>query len=222
MRFDLGLKRNAVSVRSAFLRSLLACALLVVAVPAPQLTNWKDQVSKADALRSQWTATAWRRALQKYQLALTHIRRASLRRDEARVLRSIGLVHLNLGDNTLALQNLTSALNLLKELKVADAETADTLNDVANVQLLLSENDQARSFCKESLNLSRSLAYLKGEGTAIELEGQVEYASGNLGASIDLYNSALPILKLTNDNASLAQTFLDIGYSYSDLHETEE
>ena len=205
MLFNLGLKPNAFFARRALLRSLLICSLLAgVAVTTAQVTSWKVQLSEADALRSQWTATAWRRALQKYQLALTSIRRASLRREEARVLRSIGLVHLALGDNTLALQNLNSSLSLLKELKVADTETADTLNDLANTQLLLGHNEQARTFCKESLNLSRKLAYLKGEGLAIELEGQVVYASGDRAGSLDLYNKALTILKETNDDTSVA------------------
>ena len=221
MLFDLGLKRNAVFGCRVLLRSLFACALLVVATPAVQSTKWKDQLSEADALRSQWTATAWRRALEKYQLALTNVRRASLRREEARVLRSIGLVHLALGDNSLALQNLTSSVSLLKELNIADTESAGTLNDLANVQLLLGQNSQARTLCRESLDLSRSLSHPKGEGLAIELEGQVEYASGNLAGSLDLYNKALTILKEANDDTSLAQTLLDIGYSYSDLSETE-
>ena len=221
-RFNLGLKRNAVVACRVLLRSLVVCALLVVASPAVQVTNWKDQLSEADALRSQWTAAAWRRALKKYQLALTSLRRASLRREQARVLRSIGLVHLALGDNTLALQNLTASLSLLKQLNIADTEKAGTLNDLANVQLLLGHNEQARTLCKESLNLSRSLSYPKGEGLAIELEGQVEYASGNLAGSLDLYNKAFAILKETNDDTSLAQTLLDIGYSYSDLSETEK
>jgi CHAT domain-containing protein len=223
MHFDLGLKPNAFFARRVLLRSLLICSLLAgVAVTTAQVTGWKVQVSEADALRSQWTATAWRRALQKYQLALTSVRRASLRREEARVLRSIGLVHLALGDNTLALQNLDSSLSLLKALKVADTETADTLNDLANTQLLLGHNEEARTFCKESLDLSRKLAYLKGEGLAIELEGQVVYASGDREGSLDLYNKALAVLKQTNDDTGIAQTFLDIGYSYSDLNETEK
>src|SRR5690349_8571247 len=180
MGFKLGLKRIAVFARRVLLRTLLVCTLLAgVAVTTAQVTNWKVQLSEADALRAQWTATAWRRALQKYQLALTSIRRASLQREEARVLRSIGLVHLALGNNTLALQNLNSSLSVLKELKIENTETADTLNDLANVQLLLGHNEEARTFCKESLNLSRKLAYLKGEGLAIELEGQVVYASGD-------------------------------------------
>ena len=224
MRFSLGLKSNAVFARRAFLRSRLICALLIgLAVSTTaQVPNWKIQLSEADALRAQWTATAWRKALQKYQLALTNIRRASLRREEARVLRSIGLVHLALGDNTLALQNLNSSLSLLKELKVNDTETADTVDDLANIQLLLGHNEEARILCKESQNLSRKLAYLKGEGLAIELEGQVAYASGNREGSIDLYNSALPIIKTIDDDTSLAQTLLDLGYSYSDLNETEK
>jgi CHAT domain-containing protein len=223
MRFDLGPKWNALFGRRALLRSLLVCALFAgVVTSTAQVTGWKVQLSEANALRSQWTATAWRRALQKYQLALTNIRRASLRREEARVLRSIGLVHLALGDNTLALQNLNASLSLLKQLNVADTETADTLNDLANIHLLLGHNEEARTSCKESLNLSRKLAYLKGEGLAIELEGQVEYASGNLAGSLDLYDKALAVLKLTNDDTTLAQAFLDIGYSYSDLNETEK
>jgi len=222
MSFNLGLQRNAVLVCRA---SLLICILLL-GIPSAKAqrtnNNWQELLSEADALRSQWSAGAWRRALQKYQAALTNLRRASLRREQARVVRSIGLVHLALGDNTLALQNLTSSLNLLKELKVSDPELVDTLNDIANSQFLLGKNEPARNFCKESLNLSRSLAYQKGEGMALELTGQVEYVAGNLAGSIDLFNAALVILKQTNNDESLAQTYLDLGYSYSDLSETDK
>src|ERR1043166_3564911 len=221
MRIE-GLKRNAVFASRVLLRLLMTCMLLcAVAAAQASKNSWQDQVSEADALRAQWNAVTWRRALQKYQAALTKLRSASLRREEARVLRSIGLVHVALGDNTLALQNLTSSLDLLKQLKVSDTEFVDTLNDIANTHLLLGNNDRARDVCKESVDLSRSLSYVKGEGMALELSGQVEYGSGNQTGSIDLYKSALVILKQTNDDASLAQTYLDLGYSYSDLHETD-
>ena len=184
--------------------------------------NWTSLIAEADTLRSQWTAGAWRKAVQKYQALLPKLRRSALRREEAHVLRSLGLVYLALGNTNLALDKLTASLAILEQLKSGDAELVDTLNDVANAHLLISSNSQARTHCQKALELSRSLRYAKGEGLSLELMGQVEYASGNLTRSLELYTAALSILKKESDNAGLAQTFLDLGYSYSDLSETEK
>ena len=185
-------------------------------------TDWKNSVAEADALRSKWNAASWREAVRKYQTVLPKLRRPDLRREEARVLRSLGLVHLALGNTSLALEKLTASLAILDQLKSADAEMVDTLNDVANTHLLISNNPQARTHCQKALELSRSLKYAKGEGLSLELTGQVEYASGNLTHSLHLYTTALSILKKERDHNGVAQTFLDLGYTFSDLSQTDK
>jgi len=235
MRINLGLQQKTVFDCKALLRPFLVCFLLFVVPgtsdslvlqrrsPVQSTPNdWKTLLADADQLRSQWTAASWRQARQKYQTALLELRRSGSHREEARVLRSLGLVELALGDTTAALQTLTSSLNLLKELKIADTELVDTLNDAASAQLQIGNNKQARTVCNESLELSRSLSYAKGEGLTLELMGQVEYASGNLTKSLDLFQTALPILKRAGDERGQAQTFLDFGYSFSDLSETDK
>lgn len=189
---------------------------------SPASSDWEKLIAEADNLRNQWTAVSWRKAIPKYQALIFRLRRARLRNQEARVLRSLGLTYLALGDNALALQKLTLSLDLRKQLKSLDSELVDTLNDVTNANLLIGNNAQARNHSSEGLRLSRSLGYAKGEGLALELTGQIEYASGNLSGSLESYSAALAILKTTNDNASLAQAFLDLGYSYSDLSETDK
>jgi CHAT domain-containing protein/tetratricopeptide (TPR) repeat protein len=189
---------------------------------ATHSADWKQQLAEADKLRSQWNAVAWRKAIPKYQALIFQLRRARMRDEEAGVLRSLGVTYLSLGDNDLASQNLTLSLELRKQLRSNDVELVDNLNDLVNIDLLVSNNVQARIHCAESLKISRSLRYDKGEGIALELMGQIEYASGNLSGSLDSYEAALSILKKANDRASLAQTFLDLGYSYSDLSETDK
>lgn len=234
---NLGLQRNAVFAYRAFLRLLLSSTLLVL-LPCTTLSlpfqtrdrsspsktttsSWKELAAEAEVLRSRWTAGSWREALQKYQAVLLKLRRARLPREEAQVLRSLGLVHLALGDSKQALQHLTLSLDRLNRLNAEDNELVDTLNDLANAHLLIGNNEEALKLCNKSLNLSRSLGYLRGEGWAVELTGQIEYASGKLSASLDWYTKALSLLTKANDSAGIAQTFLDLGYSYSDLFETE-
>ena len=189
---------------------------------SPTSSDWVKLIAEADNLRNQWTAVSWRKAIPKYQALIPQLRRARLRNEEARVLRSLGITYLALGDNDLALQKLTLSLDLRKQLKSIDSELVDTLNDVTNAYLLVGNNAQARTHSMESLRLSRSLGYAKGEALALELTGQIEYASGNLSGSLDSYSAALSILKMADDNASLAQTFLDLGYAYSDLNESDK
>ena len=184
--------------------------------------DWKNLITEADVLRSQWSAASWRQALQKYQAVLPKLRRATLRREEARVLRSLGLVQLALGNTSVALEKLTASLAVLEQLKTVDTELVDTLNDVANASLLIGNNAHARTTCERSLDLSRSLQYARGEGLALELTGQVEYASGDRTRSLEFYSAALPILKKEGDEAGVAQTLLDFGYSYSDQNEAEK
>ena len=223
---NLGLQQRTVfSNRWLLPRVLLSTLLFVVACSAasPQTSSksWQELVAEADTLRARWTAASWREAIKKYETALAKLPRSALSREEARVLGSLGMVYLAVGDTRLAQQNLTRSLRILQELKAADSEMVDTLNNLANSHILISNYEQARTYCKESLNLSRSLGYLKGEGWALELMGQVEYFSGNLLGSLDLYRAALPALKQANDEAGVAQAFLDLGLSYSDLSETE-
>lgn len=223
---NLGRKKCPFRCRGSPRLLLRGALLFVIAVSASAaqttVTDWKDSVAEADRLRSQWTAVSWREALRKYQSVLPKLRRPALRREEARVLRSMGLVYLSLGNTPLAVEKLTTSLALLEQLKVRDVELIDTLNDVANADLLIGNNSQARTHCNRSLGLSRSLQYAKGEGLSLELLGQVEYASGNLTGSLELYTKALSILKKEGDSAGLAQTFLDLGYSYSDLSESDK
>ena len=184
--------------------------------------NWKKLLAEADTLRSEWSAASWREAVKKYQTVLPKLRRPALRREEARALRSLGLTYLALRNTSLALEKLTTSLALLEQLKSSDAEMVDTLNDVANAYLLINNNSQARTHCQKALELSRSLKYAKGEGLSLELTGQVEYLSGNLTQSLELYAAAFVILKKEDERIGLAQAFLDVGYSYSDLSETDK
>ncbi len=236
-RINLGLEQKYVFRYRASLLSVLPHALLFViachAVPlvshlvcaSPVQANSnhpKNFLTEADNLRSQWNAASWREALRKYQAVLPKLRRSGLPREEARVLRSLGLVYLALGNTSVALDKLTASLALLEQLKLLDVEMVNTLNDVTNAHLLIGNNSQARTHCKRALDLSRQLRYAKGEGLSLELMGQAEYLSGNLTQSLDLYAAAFSILRKENDNLALAQTLLDFGYSYSDLSETEK
>ncbi len=216
--------RVLLCLRLPTLLLVITCSgLQLFASSAPATAgNWKDDVAEADALRSEWNAVSWREALRKYQSVLPKLRRLAFRREEARVLRSLGLVYLALGNTDLALEKLTASLALLEQIKSRDIELVDTLNDVANAHLVIGNNSQALAHCNKSLNLSRSLRYAKGEGLSLELSGQVEYSLGNRIRSIELYTAALSILKKEDDHTGLAQTFLDLGFSYSDLSEADK
>ena len=162
--------------------------------PSGTSNTWRHELSEADKLRNQWDASAWRRAIPKYQGVVFQLSRLGLSRDEARAIRSLGLIHLSLGNNSIALQNLSLCLTLLKKLNAQDLEVADTANDLASVMILLGSFNEARATLDESLIVSRSLRYARAEGIALELIGQVEYSVGNLTTSLDRLRNACHIV----------------------------
>jgi len=237
-RITLGRQKQHSFVRDGLLRPILASAFLIILscnassqrLPAVSGSSrsettsksWQELLVEADSLRTRWTAASWREAIKKYQAVLLKLRQPSLRREEARVLGSLGLAYVSVRKPLLAQRSLARSLAIRHELKAADSEMVDTLNNLTNSLILSSNYEQARTYCKESLDLSRSLGYVKGEGWALELTGQVEYFSGDLLKSLEFYTASLTPLKKANDKAGLAQAYLDLGYSYSDLSETEK
>ncbi|MCM3874092.1 MAG: CHAT domain-containing protein [Pyrinomonadaceae bacterium] len=176
---------------------------------------------EADQLRSQWNAESWRAAIQKYKTALVNQRAVKARQEEIKTLRLIGELHSALSAPKLALPYFHQALAILRHFEPRRTEEVEIMNDLANAHLLLGENKKALEYCRAGLQLSRSINYSRGEAQALELLGQVQYASGNLTQSLKLYDQALPIWRNLNDPTGQAQTLLDSGYTYSDLSETD-
>lgn len=176
---------------------------------------------EADRLRGQWNAESWRTAIQKYSEALANLRAVKARHEETKTLRLIGELHSALNAPKLALPYFHQARAILRRFQPSRPEEGEIVNDLANAHLLLGENQKAMEYCRAGLKLSRSINYSRGEAQALELMGQVQYASGNLAQSLKLYEQALPIWRNLNDPTGQAQTLLDSGYTYSDLSESD-
>jgi len=177
---------------------------------------------EADKLSAQWNADSWRKAIRKYKVALVAITTSEAWPKRVRTLLSIGEVYLALSEPQQALQNFEQAYGIHRGSKSHSIDEVDALNDLANANLLLGDNQKALQYCRESAGLGRSLGYLKGEAQAIEIRGQVKYSMGDLTGSLETYAEALPKFLESHDLAGQAQTLLDFGYTYSDLSESEK
>ncbi len=172
---------------------------------------------EADSLAARWDANSWRQAIQKYQANLGCLKDPVARN---KTLHSIGKLYYFSGEPRAAIRYFELALERGRRQKPVPTDT-DTLIDLALAQLSLSENAQAFKSLKQADVLSRSFHYKSGTARTLTIQGELELLSARFQKSLDLYARAIQIWKEVDDPDGQAQTLLDIGYSYSDLNDTQ-
>ena len=91
----------------------------------------------------------------------------------------------------------------------------DTLTLSAEVRTSREENETALTLLDEALNLSRELAYPRGEAQAHTLCGNANFGQNKRAAAADHYNRAVQIWRELNDKRGEAQALTALGEVYT-------
>jgi tetratricopeptide (TPR) repeat protein len=178
----------------------------------------QNAYAEGERLRLQRTAQSLRRAIEKYQEALSHWRTVGDRGGEAKTLTDLGSVYNSLGEMQKALDVYNQALPLSRA--VGDlAGEATTFSGLCFVYGNLGEMQKALDSCNQSLLLNRAVGDRSGEAVTLGNTGWVYGNLGEMQKALDSYNQALPLNRAAGNRSGEAVTLGNIGMVYRSLGE---
>jgi CHAT domain-containing protein/predicted negative regulator of RcsB-dependent stress response len=172
-------------------------------------------------LRVQGTGESYRRALDRYQVALKNWREIGDRYWEATTLTNIGVVHANLDEKQKTLEFYNQALALTREVKDVSGE-ARILNNLGIVYDSLGEKQKALEFYNQALPIRRAVGDKLSEAHTLIGIGIVYNSLDENQKALKFYNQALLIYQAVGDKSGVATTFIGIGIVYSSLGEKQK
>jgi len=181
----------------------------------------ENAATEAEGLRWQWKETLSRKAAKKYEEALALWRSAGEKREEAVALRSIGQIHLGLGNSREAVKYLHQALQINKALSDLQGQ-GKTLSDLCCGYLLLDENQAALGYCKGALELGKKVGDRRVEAQALCRLGGIYRPLGDTSKSISSSREALSLWSDLRDVRGQANALQSLGFAYSSLSENSK
>jgi CHAT domain-containing protein len=169
--------------------------------------------AEADKVRTQGTAVSLRKAIEKYQEALTLWRLAEDRQQEANALSSIGFLSWQLGENKQSLDYNTQALALWRELKDI-REEARTLHSIGLNHSQLGDLRKALEYYSQALPLRGTAKDRQGEAFTLNATGLAYENMGKLREALDYYNQSLTLLRAIGNPREEATLLTNIGGIY--------
>lgn len=174
---------------------------------------------EGETLRTEWTAESQRKAIEKYEAALSIWKSLNMPREQASAYRAVGETWYSLAEPRKALESYEPALALSK--RIGDlAGEGDALNSIGYVYLSFGDHPRALKYLYEALKLNRRSANSKGEAQALNNLGETYYGLRNLTQSLKYYQLAMSSWQRLQDQSGEAQALLNVGYTYSDLSDT--
>jgi CHAT domain-containing protein len=188
-----------------------------------------DQASlakaQAEQLREQQNESSQLAATAKYSDASRKWRAAGEFGRAAEALCDTGDVYFALSQFQRSLTEYQNALSL-SERNGDQQGVLSALNGIAYAYTYLGENDKARSYATQVLDtverLTLSDDFRRAEAAALNTIGEVDYAEGALRKSIEVFEHAHSLYVTTGDRGGQALSFLNLGYSRSDLGEAQK
>jgi len=172
--------------------------------------------TEGDRLRAEQNAQSNKKAIDKYEEALTYWRAAGDKAREAKALTEIGdLWHLVSDDNK-AIVKYNRALVVSRALRDIRLES-EILSKIGLASIYLGRNHEALEYCTRALQLGRETDSKALQAQALNGLGEAYTFLGELLKALDYYHQALPLWNALNDKKGQAQTKLYLGYSYTDL-----
>lgn len=187
----------------------------------PDRVAVESMLAAADQLRASQKDDSNRKAVEKYQEALSLLKSFPDLQLEANVLKGLGQTYEALNDNQLAVTHYRQALSLSRRIKHHRFEAA-ILNCLSSLEVLIGNNSQALSGAESALRFSRLAGSRTDEARALFISGEANYGLGDLKKTLELDQQALIILREFHDYRGQAEVLLNLGYAYSSLSRTEE
>jgi len=195
----------------------------VFAQDAAQVDNKRAASSANDEgerLRKRGTAESLRKAVVKYEEALSLWRSGKDQAGEAETLTSAAQVYNSLGDKQRALDYFQLAVSLWKSLGDEKGQ-AKAISGVVEVYYALGDHRQALEYLNQALFLQQSLKDPGGEATTLKDIGVIHFALGDPQKALQYYQQALPMLRAAGDRGGEASALNNIGAAFRVMGEPQ-
>ncbi|MGB6847825.1 MAG: tetratricopeptide repeat protein [Thermoanaerobaculia bacterium] len=169
----------------------------------------------------QYTRGLWRDLLAWNQRALPIVRADGQKKQEARVLNTLGWAQAALGQREKALTNLELALRIREE-EGDRAGVATTLTDIGLVYQQLRCLDKALEYYQRALPISEEISDLSGMSRVLNNIGTIYMALNQPGEALNYLPRALSIREELNWQLGVATTLSNIGGAYMALGRRDE
>jgi CHAT domain-containing protein/predicted negative regulator of RcsB-dependent stress response len=170
----------------------------------------EDSYAEGVLLRWKNNASLSRRAIEKFQRAISYWRVTGNKEKEAHTLNIIGDIVTMLGDNREALTYYAQSITISKQINSTTVEI-EALNGCAKVSLILGDKKRARGFLDNSFLLIKTSDYKRGEAQSLKILGDIHYESGEPTKAKELYNQSLTIYQRLGDMRGEATCLLYLG-----------
>ena len=177
--------------------------------------------AEGEQFRTQGSAESLRKALEKYDEALTLWRKVENRQGEAATLKIIGVIYWHLGDNQKALEYYSRALLLWRA--VGDRkEEASVLSNIGVVYWRLGDLQKALEYYGQALPLRREVGDRQGEAITLSAIGLAYDRLGKVQEALNFYNQSLVLQRAIGDRRNEATSLNNIGSAYDGLGELQK
>ncbi len=166
--------------------------------------------AEAEQLRHEETVAARRKAIEKYEQALSLWRAGGERRNEARALNNMGLVYQALSEYQKALECYLQALPLRRSTGDVAGEV-DTTSNIASVYVATGDNKKGIEYFKEALSRMRDSGRRENEAKILNGLGVAYWNSGENQQALENYNLALNLSRAAGDKQNEAEILSNLG-----------
>ena len=175
----------------------------------------------AKTLRNQRTAESMRRAIEKYQEALSFWRTSGDRQMEAYSLNEMGLIYGDIGEYQKALDSYTQARPLYGQLGDLRSQ-AGMLSNIGYIYGTLGEYQKAIGFHERALEVHRSLGDRYDVPLSMSNMGANYAQLGEYQKALDIHLEVISIRRAINDLRGQAITLNNIANCYEHLGEKQK
>src|SRR5215831_29225 len=176
---------------------------------------------EGERLQNQGTAESLRKAIIKYEEALSLWRSVGDQSGEAETLTGAAQVLNYLGERQRAIEYFQQAIELWKAV-VNGKGQSKAISGIIEVYYALGAHRQALDYLNQALLLQRSLKDQVGEATTLKDIGVIYYALGDPQKALEYYQQALPMLCASSDRAGEASALNNIGAAFRVMGEPQQ
>jgi CHAT domain-containing protein/Tfp pilus assembly protein PilF len=173
---------------------------------------------EARRLGAEGTAESSKKALERYQVALTAFRSFGKRARESEILGEVGSIYSELSEWKKALEVFDQALSIRRAMADRAGE-ASTLHNIGRVYNSLGDWEKALDYYTKSLPLTREVGNRPGEAITLTNIGTVYLTIGEMRKALGFLHESLKISREIGDHYSEAVTLNNIGGAHRELGE---
>jgi CHAT domain-containing protein/tetratricopeptide (TPR) repeat protein len=176
---------------------------------------------EGERLQKQGTAESLRKAINKYEEALSLWRSVGDHSGEAETLTDAALAFNALGENQRSLDYFQRGIALWKALGDGKG-LAKAFSGIGDVYYAMGAHRQALDYYNQSLLLQRSLKDSGGEARALRNVGVIYATLGEPQKALEYYQQSLPMLRAAGDRSGEAMALNNIGLVFRIMEELQQ